>query len=420
MHFQLIQFPNHRNFLNDFSFLFCQMVVIIVKRANAWSNLFHFLIESTGSISIVFSLFSLNSSDEIRENRMNPTDPNKKGNGGKTLNVWHWPMVLGRKSNRILVSWNFWARRSFVDKHHSKWWLAPQAKIFRSNENEWERKKDKQKIANQKNGTNQPIRWKKVFHLIFVFFKVQIHLFNVFFFYFSFYSVGAMFVMRSLFRYFCISFIQCVGNKMEYLRIVAHVEKWTKLEEVERHVSFKKNDTDWIGLGLLIPNSFSSIHFLYRFPFFFLLSIRFILLFGYFLIWFRMRWRYLDEKFQFQCLSPKHLFMTEWMSKRTSSPSIQPHTLVTKCQRKIIQHISQNGIFLFSIYFSFLSKRILVMFFFFRFLFSSGCLQFSCSLCQYWWCVGFLLTGNIFFYLQTFYTFPFRLPHAQPFSLVLW
>lgn len=91
-----------------------------------------------------------------------------------------------------------------------------------------------------------------------------------------------------------------------------------------------------------------------------------------------MRWRYLDEKFQFQCLSPNYLFMTEWIRKRTSFlPSISNRTLWpnsstekwAEYQRKIIQLKSQNGFFLFSIYFSFFAKRILVFFSSFVFVF---------------------------------------------------
>lgn len=92
-------------------------------------------------------------------------------------------------------------------------------------------------------------------------------------------------------------------------------------------------------------------------------------------------------------------FIYDRMNEQTNQFSFHPYPTThygnwAESQRKIIQHISQNGIFLFSIYFSFFAKWIFVCFSSFVFIF----LFFFC----YCWCVGFLLTGNIFFYLQHF------------------
>lgn len=122
-----------------------------------------------------------------------------------------------------------------------------------------------------------------------------------------------------------------------------------------------------------------------------------------------------------------HLTIYLWPNEWANEPVfIHPYETThygnqAECQRKIIQHISQNGIFLFSIYFSFFAKRILgdVCLFFVFF----SCESSFNSLVSFAHFVG----GVLFSFWPAIYSsicnilyFPFSLPHAQPFFLVLW
>lgn len=112
--------------------------------------------------------------------------------------------------------------------------------------------------------------------------------------FYLFFLLLLLFFLVFRFGWWCsvISFIGCVGNEMEYLRIVAKIAKF-----FGREVDFpyEKNDLKWFQKpGLLIPNRISfSLTFFVLFFFIFLFPF---LHFGYFLIWFRKRWRYLGGK----------------------------------------------------------------------------------------------------------------------------